>query len=474
MAYKRGNREQMTMLPPTIEEYVGEDDPVRAYDAFVEALDLEQIGIEGEEVKVGNSAYEPKTMLKILVYGYAYGWRSSRKLERALHHNLSFMWLAGGMKPDHKTIAKFRRDNRAALKKVLKQCVRLCIELKLIEGNTLFIDGSKMRANASINQTWTEERCRKVLERTEQRIEDILKECEQTDNRESGTQRGLSEELQDKRALREKVEAIVEKIKEEERTQLNAVDEDCVKVRGRQGTHAGYNAQIAVDEKNGLIVNSDVVNENNDMKQFSGQVRKANEVLGRKCKTVCADAGYANTGNLKKAVQEDIEVIVPSQRQALHKPQEDDPFGKDKFLYDRENNEYICPEGKVLKYSHYSEAKGHSLYRIKGPSNCTQCKHYGKCTENPRGRSIIRLKDEEVKEELEALYRSDKGQLIYKKRKEKVELPFGHIKGNLKAGAFLLRGLEGVKAEMALLSTCFNISRMITLLGMPGMMAALG
>jgi len=462
------------MLPPTIEEYVGEDDPVRAYDAFVEALDLEQIGIEGEEVKVGNSAYEPKTMLKILVYGYAYGWRSSRKLERALHHNLSFMWLAGGMKPDHKTIAKFRRDNRAALKKVLKQCVRLCIELKLIEGNTLFIDGSKMRANASINQTWTEERCRKVLERTEQRIEDILKECEQTDNRESGTQRGLSEELQDKRALREKVEAIVEKIKEEERTQLNAVDEDCVKVRGRQGTHAGYNAQIAVDEKNGLIVNSDVVNENNDMKQFSGQVRKANEVLGRKCKTVCADAGYANTGNLKKAVQEDIEVIVPSQRQALHKPQEDDPFGKDKFLYDRENNEYICPEGKVLKYSHYSEAKGHSLYRIKGPSNCTQCKHYGKCTENPRGRSIIRLKDEEVKEELEALYRSDKGQLIYKKRKEKVELPFGHIKGNLKAGAFLLRGLEGVKAEMALLSTCFNISRMITLLGMPGMMAALG
>lgn len=266
MAYKRGNREQMTMLPPTIEEYVGEDDPVRAYDAFVEALNLEELGIEVKEVKVGNSAYEPKTMLKILVYGYSYGWRSSRKLERALHHNLSFIWLTGGMKPDHKTIAKFRQDNRGALKKVLKQCVRLCIELKLIEGNTLFIDGSKMRANASINQTWTEERCRKVLEKTDRQIEEILKECEQTDTRESGTQRGLSEELQDKRALREKVQAIVEKIKEEERTQLNAVDEDCVKVRGRQGTHAGYNAQIAVDEKHGLIVNSDVVNESNDRK----------------------------------------------------------------------------------------------------------------------------------------------------------------------------------------------------------------
>jgi transposase len=464
----------MTMLPPTIEEYVGEDDPVRAYDAFVEALKLEQLGIEVEEVKVGNSAYDPKTMLKILVYGYAYGWRSSRKLERALHHNLSFIWLTGGMKPDHKTIAKFRQDNRGALKKVLKQCVRLCIELKLIEGNTLFIDGSKMRANASINQTWTEERCLKVLARTEEQIEDILTECEQTDNRESGTQRGLSEELKDKRALKEKVQAIVEKIKEEERTQLNAVDEDCVKVRGRQGTHAGYNAQIAVDERHGLIVNSDVVNESNDTRQFSGQVRQANEVLGRKCERSCADAGYANTGNLKETVEEDIEVIVPSQKQALHKPHEDDPFGKDKFLYDKGNNQYLCPEGKVLNYSHYSEAKGHYLYRIQGPSNCIQCKHYGKCTNNTRGRSVIRLKDEDVKEELEALYRSERGQVIYKKRKEKVELPFGHIKGNLKAGAFLLRGLKGVNAEMALLSTCFNISRMITILGMPGMMAALG
>ncbi len=474
MAYKRGNREQVMMLPPTIDEYVGEDDPVRAYDAFVEALNLEQLGIEVEEVKVGNSAYDPNTMLKILIYGYSYGWRSSRKLERALHHNLSFIWLTGGMKPDHKTIAKFRRDNREALKKVLKQCVRLCIDLKLIEGNTLFIDGSKIRANASISHTWTEERCRKVLERTDKRIEDILKECEQADNSESGTHIVLPEELKDKRALKEKVQAIVEKIKKEEKTQLNAVDEDCVKVRGRQGTHAGYNAQIAVDERHGLIVNSDVVNESNDTKQFSEQVRQANEMLGRKCKTACADAGYANAGNLKKALEEEIEVIVPSQKQALHKPHEDDPFGKDKFLYDKENNQYLCPEGKALKYSHCNEVKGHYLYRIKGPSNCIQCKHYGKCTDNTRGRSIIRLKDEYVKEELEALYSSDKGQVIYKKRKEKVELPFGHIKGNLKAGAFLLRGLKGVNAEMALLSTCFNISRMITIMGMSGIIAALG
>jgi len=350
----------------------------------------------------------------------------------------------------------------------------LCIKLRLIEGNTLFIDGSKIRANASINQTWTEDKCRKVLEKTDKRIEEILKECEQADDSESGMPVRLPEELKDKLALKEKVQAIVKKIKEEERTQLNAVDGDCVKVCGRQGTHAGYNAQITVDERHGLIVNSDVVDESNDTRQFSEQVRQANEIIGSKCKAACADAGYANTANLKESVEEGIEVIVPSQKQALHNSHEDNPFGKDKFIYDKETNQYICPEGKVLKYSHYSETKGHYLYRIKGPSNCIECKHYGRCTDNTRGRAIIRLKDEYVKEGLEALYISDKGQAIYKKRKEKVELPFGHIKGNLKAGEFLLRGLKGVNAEMALLSTCFNISRMITILGISGIMTALG
>ena len=152
MAYRYGDdKNQMVFLPPSIEDYVSIDDPVRAYDAFVEALDLTKMGIEVNPSKVGNSSYAPKTMLKLLVYGYSYGeTRSSRKLERALHHNLSFIWLTGNLKPDHKTIALFRRKNRTALARVLKECVRLCLKLDLIEGNTLFVDGTKIRANASI------------------------------------------------------------------------------------------------------------------------------------------------------------------------------------------------------------------------------------------------------------------------------------------------------------------------------------
>ena len=134
MAYRYANRKQLQLLPPSIEEYITPDDPVRAYDAFIEALDLEELGFSLDPQKVGNPQYHPKMMLKLLVYGYSYGIRSSRKLERAAYHNLSFIWLTSGLKPDHKTIAEFRRKNRTSLAKVLKQCAYLCIQLNLIEG----------------------------------------------------------------------------------------------------------------------------------------------------------------------------------------------------------------------------------------------------------------------------------------------------------------------------------------------------
>src|SRR6266508_4810383 len=149
MAYRYGDRKQMGLFPQSIEEYVGKQDPVRVYDAFVESVDFSQLAIELDEHQVGNSEYDPKAMLKLLVYGYSYGVKGSRKLERECHHNLSFIWLMGGLKPDHKTIAEFRRGHKKALKQVLKQCVRLCIKLDLIAGNVLFVDGTKIRANTA-------------------------------------------------------------------------------------------------------------------------------------------------------------------------------------------------------------------------------------------------------------------------------------------------------------------------------------
>lgn len=471
MAYRLGEKKQTILFPQSIEEYIADNDPVRVYDAFVDSLDFNELGIEINDNKVGNPPYFPKYMVKLIVYGISYGARSSRKLERETHHNVSFMWLMDGLKPDHKTIAKFRRDNREALEKIIKQCARLCIKLGLIEGNSLFVDGSKIRANASINNMWNEERCTKYLDKIDQRIKEIIKESEEQDEKEKDMDSlvKLDEELADKQKRKDKITGILAEIKKGEKKVINSVDSECVKTKGRQGSHAGYSGEIVVDEKHGLIVNSDVVAESNDLNQFSQQIKQANEVLGKPCQNACGDAGFANTENLKETDGQGINVIVPTQKQAGE--QEPGEFAKERFKYDKEKDEYICPEGQILKFRGLNRRKKHRNYCISRSEICISCKQYWKCTSSQYGRRVIRLEDEEIKEKLEKQYSSEKGQEIYRLRKTKVELPFGHFKSNLKIGGFLLRGLAGVKAEMSIWSSCFDIARMITILGVKGAIA---
>ena len=472
MAYRYGDRRQSILFPQSIDEYIPEEAPVRAYDAFVDSLDFDELGIDLDVHKVGCPQYDPKAMLKLLVYGYSYGIRSSRKLEREAHYNLSFIWLVGGLKPDHKTVAEFRRNNRLALRKVLKQCARLCIELELIEGNTLFVDGSKVRGNASIKHTWTRKRCEKHLDQIEKRIKQILVECDTVDEREKG-QPSLIEmkgELKDAQTLKSKVEDILKKLKNKKVKSINATDPECTQFRSHQGSHAGYNVQTVVDEKHGLIVSSDVVNENTDYHQFADQIEQANETLEKNCQVACADSGYCDINELEKVDNQDIKVIVPSCAQAAGK--EPKPFDKGHFKYDADNDCYICPAGDVLPYRRTEPKKRRKVYRIKR-SVCKQCRHWGVCTKGLIGRKVTRLLKEELKAKLETQYEQPDSQKIYELRKQKVELPFGHIKRNLKVDSFLLRGLTGVRAETALLASCFNIARLISIMSVSGLIAKL-
>jgi hypothetical protein len=204
---------------------------------------------------------------------------------------------------------------------------------------------------------------------------------------------------------------------------------------------AGYNVQSVVDEKHGLIVSSDVVSENTDYSQFAVQVEKANETLGKKCQVACADCGYAAVDELEKIDKQEIKVVVPSQRQVVDKPPT--AFDKSVFRYDERNDCYICPEGHTLKYRRTEEEKGRKIYRIKH-SICLNCRHFGICTKSRIGRKVTKMVKEEVRDKLESIYKQPDSQQIYALRKQKVELPFGHIKHNLKMNGFLLRGFEGV------------------------------
>lgn len=476
MAYKIGNRSQRTFFPPTIDEYIGPEDPVRVYDAFVDALNLEELGISVQPDKAGAHEYYPRAMAKLIIYGYSYGNRSSRRLERACHHNLSFIWLMSGLKPDYRTIARFRSEYKDAIKNILKQSVRLCIKLGLVEGNTLFLDGSKFRANASINNTWTDKKCAEYLEKISKNIDRLVDEAERIDQQEEEKESlvKIKKELMDQEKLQATIQYIAKTLKETKEPSINTVDQDCVKAKGRQGTHASYNAQIVVDEKNGLIVSGEAVSENNDLNQFHNQLKEASEVIGAKPRVACSDSGYFSLEDLKQ-VPEDITVVMPAQKQAQkeNKIHPVKPFDKEQFQYDSAKDEYVCPEGKRLTYLGiaFSDPRK-KAYKADG-KDCRGCPHFGVCTPYRDGRRIVRMAEEPLKERLEAIYHSPEGQEVYRLRKQKVELPFGHMKRNLGAGQFLLRGRKGVNAEISLLSTCFNIARMITLVGIPALILKL-
>jgi len=465
MAYRCGDRYQIELLPQSIEEYVAEDDPVRAYDMFVEALDFRELGIAINPHKVGNAEYDPRSMLKLLVYGYSYGVKSSRKLERECYHNISFIWLMGGLKPDHKTIAEFRRRNKKALKKVLRHCARVCIKLKLIAGNILFVDGTKIRANAGRDHTHDRRYYENLLIDIDHRIEKLLADCETADQLEEGTSSyvAMDKELTRNQNLKERIRKALHAFTSNDRKHVNQTDPDCALMHSVQGSHASYNVQSVVDDECGLIVHAEAVSDTNDKGQFARQIDQANELFEKPCAAGCADAGYANTDELEKIDEQGITVIVPSQRQALH--EEAKPFSKDHFTYDNDQDCYYCPEGHRLRYSYTNKMNGKRQYRMEDKKLCHRCKYFGQCTKAARGRSVIRLPNEEVKLKLEAQYEEESSQKIYARRKTRVEHPFGHIKRNLKTDAFLLRGRDGVQAETSLLATCFNIARMMTIFG---------
>ncbi len=472
MAFRQSERSQQMFLPPSIEEYVPQDDPVRAYDLFVDHLDWKTLGIVADEHQAGCPPYHPKTMLKILVYGYSYGIRSSRKLERALHHNLSFLWIAGGLQPDYKTISEFRRHNLKALREVLKHCARLCIKLDVVAGNTLFVDGSKFRANAGIGHSCTAEQCAKQMEQIDQRIDEILSECEKLDTQEAKEDAmvHLTQELAEEKSRKERIEKAVAQLQKEKLQRVNTTDPDCAVMHGRQGCHAGYNGQIVTDARHGLIVQADVVNDNNDRKQFAEQIQAAREITGKVPEVAGADGGYYSGPELEKMAAVAATVLVPARGQ-VH-PSDSKPFAKGRFTYLADENVYVCPAGHRLTYRRTCEDRRWREYQLDGGA-CCACEHYKECTRGRNGRKIIRYFNEDLRDRLRRQFEEPANRQIYKRRKQKVELPFGHFKRNLGADHFLLRGLAAVRAEMSLLASCFNVSRLIGLFGVTGLLAKL-
>jgi hypothetical protein len=254
----------------------------------------------------------------------------------------------------------------------------------------------------------------------------------------------------------------------EHRPSVNRVDPDSVASKSRQGTHAMRNAPCVTDDKYGLIAHAQAVGEPNDNGQLLPRLKAAIENIGRSPEAVDANAGYFNP-SVTKEIDENITVVMPSPQQASEEKNPEKtppgPLDKSHFQYDKEQDVYICPEGKTLKHQGIDSERSHRhIYRA-GAQECNPCPNHGVCTSGHSGRKGIRSDYEDIIREQESVYASERGQAIYQRRKQRAELPFGHWKRNLCAGQFLLRGCKKVNAEVSVLATRFNLARMVTLLG---------
>jgi transposase len=470
------NRHEVILFPERLDDYIAEDNPVRFLDAFVDELDLAACGFRrAVPAATGRPGYAPGALLKLYLYGYLYRLRSSRRLEQETQRNVELMWLLTKLRPDHKTIANFRKNNLAPLRQVCRTFTLLCRKLDLFGAELVAIDGSKFRAVNSKERNFTQDKLKKLIVQIGEHVEAYLKELERRDDQEERGTGGAHAE-----ALEAKIEALKQRKLRYERfqawllsrgqEQLSLTDpESRAMKRGKgRGTEVCYNVQTAVDSKHKLIVACEVTNDPGDRDWLSPMALQAKDVLGCRFAAV-ADVGYYHGHEVKACLEAGITPYVS--RPITSANGKLGLFSKDDFTYDRAADTYLCPAGARLTFRFDTVELGRHI-RYYATSACAGCVLKQQCTRNKGGRRITRWVDEPLLEEMEQRVRNRPE--VMKRRKELVEHPFGTMKRAWDYGYFLMRGLEKVRTEFSLTVLAYNLRRVLNLVEMPRLIAALG
>jgi transposase len=485
--YKTGPcREQLSLLPPRIEDYVAGDNPVRAIEAYVCALDLEKLGFQHASFGssgAGQPSYHPADLLKIYLYGYLNRIRSSRRLEQEAQRNLELMWLLKGLTPGYRTIANFRRDNWTAFKAANREFVLLLRELQLLGGELVAIDGAFFHGDASKASIKTRKRLAEQLAGIDRDIEEYGKALQANDATEethsSGDEDGgsrnsgsVADKIAALMAQRAKAQADLDRLKDSGETQLSSTDADARLLSKRGHVLAGYNVQIAVDDKHKLIVASAVVNDGNDTRQLYKMAKAAKEMLGAETLQAVADTGYYNGVALKECEEGGIVPYVPEPRRTGGL-EEKGRFTHEEFSYDAEANTYRCPAGALLRPMNGLKTNTGGRLEIRYVSRISACKACclrEKClSQKSRIRTIYRWQHEAVIERHRARMK-DTGALM-RQRACMVEHPFGTLKCRAGYRHFLVRGFAKVRGEWSLMALCYNLGRALNILGTEGFVA---
>jgi len=470
------DRGQSTLFPECLEDYIAEDNPVRVIDVFVDELDLGGLGFGRVEPRMtGRPGYQPSVLLKLYIYGYLNRVQSSRRLEREAGRNVEVMWLTGRLAPDHKTIADFRKDNGAAIRKVCARFVALCRQLELFADASVAIDGAKFKAVNTRDRNFTRAKMNRRLEQIEESVERYLQQLDSADRQEPSLARTTkSIRLKDKIAtLKEEMARLTEleaRMLAAPDQQISLTDPDArsMATSGRGSGMVGYNVQAAVDTRHHLIVAHEVTNVGTDRAQLSHMAKQTKAALAADRLDVVADRGCFSGEEILACDEAGITVTLPKPLTSGNKAK--GRFVKQDFRYVAEEDAYICPAGERLVYHYTNQEKGLTLRRY-WTNACQTCAIKDQCTTG-KERRITRWEHEHVLEAVQQ--RLDEHPEKMHQRRETVEHPFGTIKSWMGSTHFQTKTLKRVGAEMALHVLAYNLKRVMNIMGVAPLIAAMG
>ncbi len=469
------DRVQSTLLPECLDDWIGDENPVRVIDAFVDALDLGELGFDGvEPASTGRPGYHPATLLKLYVYGYLNRVQSSRRLEREAGRNLELLWLLGRLAPDHKTIADFRKDNGPALKKVCARFVELCRKMGLLATASVAIDGSKFKAVNNRDRNFTKGKVERRRAQLEESVARYLSQLDTADHQMPTLALALKTKHLDEKLAKLKEEMAKLDAHEkrmmaspDEQVSLTDPDSRSMATSGRGSGVVGYNVQVAVDTENHLIITHEVTNSGSDRSQLANVGKQAKAVLGVETLEAVADRGYYNSPEILACQEAGITVTLPKPMTSGAKSE--GRFGKQDFVYLEAHDAYRCPAGKWLTYRYSNVEQGKTMRRY-WTNVCGQCALKKKCTTGNE-RRIPRWEHEHVLDAVQARLDADPNAM--RRRRETVEHPFGTLKMRMGATHFLMKTLPRVASEMALHVLAYNLTRVMNIIGIKPLLAAI-
>jgi transposase len=481
-AFKSGeSREQPSLLPPRIEDYVGPDNPVRAIDGYVDAVDLAALGFRHADrrVGVGQPPYDPSDLFKLYLYGYINQIRSSRRLEREAGRNLELIWLLKRLKPSYRTIASFRAENADALKAASRNFVLLLRELDLVGGTLVALDGALFHGNAAKDSIFTQGKLAKQIAKLDEEIEAYVKSLDANDAEEAklptdGSGNGntggggdVGDKMTELMARRERALADLKELESGDKGQVSTTDPDARLMSKGDQTIAGYNVQSVVDDKYKLIIESEVINRS-DAGHLHQMAKAAKAALEVETLQILADAGYSSSEDLKACEDDGITAYVPL-NESNHKLEKQGRFTRKDFSYDAATNTYRCPAGQSLHQTKkpWTNVSSRVEDRYLGSiASCGACSLKASClSSKAKYRTINRWEHEAVLDRHRQRMASEGAAELMRRRSAIVEHPFGTLKCRAGYQHFLVRGFKKVRGEWSLMALCYNFTRVLNILG---------